>query len=523
MRLLPVHIFQPLLSAIERGISLSVLIFLFVGSAHAQIYVSPLGADTLAGTFSQPYKTIVKAHSVALVGDTIFVRGGVFDSLTSTTTLSKVGSAGSRYYLFAYPGERPLLNFSLMAVNSSNRGIRVTGSYWHIRGLDIKGAGDNGMHVSGSNNIIEFCSFFENMDTGLQLSNGAANNQVINCDSYHNADPAQGNADGFAPKLDIGTGNFFYGCRAWENSDDGFDGYLRPSDSVSTQLVDCWIFKNGYLKNGSASSGNGNGFKMGGGDTSNVDSLRHIVLLKNCLAFDNRVKGFDQNNNRGSMTLLNCTAYRNGTNFGMPAGVKSGETVTLTNCVALGSPGSIWGGAIQTTNGWMSPFSVAENDFLSIDTTGVRGQRKQDGSLPDVQFLHLAQGSDLIDSGTDVGIPYLGLGPDLGAFESDYVVSVAVNGPMPISILTARNYPNPFNPSTTIAYEIPKAGAAIIGIVDITGRHVRTFIGYHAQGGRYHVEWDGTNGSSLQAASGVYFAVVYFGSQQAVVKMQLVR
>ena len=157
----------------------------------------------------------------------------------------------------------------------------------------------------------------------LNSGGGASNNRIINCDSFFNVDPSQGNADGFSPKLDVGTGNYFYGCRSWQNSDDGCDGYLRPSDSVFTTFENCWMFHNGYLKSGAASSGNGNGFKMGGGDNSNADSLRHNMTLKNCLAFDNRVKGFDQNNNRGSMTLLNCTAFRNGTNINISAGVKN--------------------------------------------------------------------------------------------------------------------------------------------------------------------------------------------------------
>ena len=165
-----------------------------------------------------------------------------------------------------------------MTISSTNRAVTLSGSYWHIKGIDIKGAGDNGMNISGSNNIIEFCAFYENHYTGLQLSGGASNNQIINCDSYFNSDPAQGNADGFAPKLNVGTNNYFYGCRAWQNSDDGWDGYLRPSNDVSTTLENCWCFSNGYLSDGSPSSGNGNGFKMGGSD--NKDLMHNFTFKK---------------------------------------------------------------------------------------------------------------------------------------------------------------------------------------------------------------------------------------------------
>jgi hypothetical protein len=324
-----------------------------------------------------------------------------------------------------------LLDFSSMPVGSSNRGIRLSGSYWHIKGLSIKGAGDNGMNISGSNDIIEYCEFFENQDSGCQLGGGAANNQIINCDSYYNVDPGQGNADGFSPKLDVGTGNYFRGCRSWQNSDDGYDGYLRPSDDITTTYENCWCYKNGYLKDGSASTGNGNGFKMGGSDNKD---LRHNAILKNCLSVANRVKGFDQNNDVGSMTLYNCTAFNNGTNYKIDGTIlAAGKALTVTNCISAGSGAVSLTGGVMTTNSWMTPFSVSNADFVSVDPSAVIAARKADGSLPDITFMHLAAGSDLIDAGTNVGLPYRGSKPDLGCFESgatknivgDAVISVA--------------------------------------------------------------------------------------------------
>jgi hypothetical protein len=379
-------------------------------------YVSTIGDDANAGTLESPFRTITKALSVATTaGATIYVRGGAY-AHTSTISISRSGTSDNMYKLFAYPGERPLLDFSAMPIASGNRGIRLSGRFWHIKGFDIWKAGDNGMNVSGSNNVIEFCSFSENSDTGLQLDNGASNNQIINCDSYYNADPDQGDADGFAPKLTVGSGNYFYGCRAWQNSDDGWDGYLRGADNVATTLENCWCFMNGYLKTGAVSSGNGNGYKMGGSDDR---SLRHDMILKKCLAFDNKVKGFDQNNNKGSMTLYNSTGYRNATNYSVSQALAAGETLTVKNCVSLGSEGTIGSFAIQQTNSWMPPFVVTDVDFVSLDTAGVRGARNPDGSLPAITFMHLAPGSGLIDAGTDVGLPFNGNTPDLGCFESE--------------------------------------------------------------------------------------------------------
>jgi hypothetical protein len=284
---------------------------------------------------------VTSAISSAVAGDTILVRAGTY-AFSQTINFSASGTANSRCVLMVHPDdERPLFNLE----GSTGQGSKLNGSYWHINGIRIQNAANNGMNIKGSGNIVEYCDFFENGNTGCQIEGGASNNLILNCDSYFNADASQGNADGFAPKMDVGTENVFRGCRAWQNSDDGFDGYLRPVDDVTTTYENCWCFRNGYLKDGSASSGNGNGFKMGGSDDKN---LRHNAILKNCLAVGNRVKGFDQNNNKGSVTLYNCTAYNNGTNYKIDASIlASGKSLVVTNCISAGSGAvSLNGGTI---------------------------------------------------------------------------------------------------------------------------------------------------------------------------------
>jgi uncharacterized membrane protein YgcG len=494
-----------------------VTIFLPVLSSAKTYYVSLGGNDAAAGTFSQPFLTIVKAHSVVAAGDTIVVLGGRY-VVNTTINISKSGTATNKLFLLANPGERPILDFSSMAFSSSNRGIQLSGSNWYIKGFDIQGAGDNGMFISGSFNTVEFCALFENRDTGLQIGNGASNNRIINCDSYYNVDPGQGNADGFSPKLDVGTGNYFYGCRSWQNSDDGWDGYLRPSNDVTTTLENCWTFNNGYLKNGSASSGNGNGFKMGGGDNGNSALLKHNMVLKRCLAFDNRVKGFDQNNNVGSMTLYNCTAYRNGTNYSIIRALDSGKTLIVVNCVSLGSYGTLGSFATQQTNSWLSPFNVSNADFVSVDTAGVRGPRKADGSLPDITFMHLASGSRLIDAGTIIDLPYSGIAPDLGAFETGTVTGVLTGEKLPLEFTLDQNFPNPFNPTTTIRYWLPFAGPVSLRVFDTLGREIAALVTAVQSPGEHLVEFDAS-----MLASGIYFARLEGGTHTKTIKLVLTK
>jgi hypothetical protein len=276
---------------------------------------------------------------------------------------------------------------------------------------------------------------------------------------------------------------------------------------------------------------NGNGFKMGGGNKnqagtiSNADSLRHDMILKNCLSFDNKANGFDQNNNRGSMTLYNCTGYRNGGyNFGIAGFIRVGDTLSVKNCISLPSSSVTLAGVpnpILATNSWLSPFANATAaDFVSLDTTGVRGPRKSDGSLPDITFMHLAQGSQFIDAGTRIGISFNGSAPDLGCFESAYVTSVEKTAGMNITgFQLLQNYPNPFNPSTNLQFLVPATGYASLKVYNVLGQEVATLFSGMAQSGHYITA--AFNGS--QMSSGVYFARLQYNGKSMITKMLMLK
>lgn len=434
-------------------------------------YVSATGSDSNSGTIASPFKTIAKAVTVVQAGETIFVRGGIYN-LTATITLGKSGSACALISLLAYPGEKPVLDFSAQPVSGSSKGMVLTGEWWHIKGLVIRGAGDNGMLISGGkHNVIELCSFYRNRDSGMQLDNGAMDNMIVNCDSYCNADPPDyADADGFAPKLTVGTGNRFMGCRAWLNCDDGWDGYLRGANDVTTILESCWSFRNGYLEDGTDAgvNANGNGFKMGGSDDK---TLAHNFILKNCLAFSNKAKGFDQNSNRGSMTLYNCTGHGNQVaDYRIRTELDPGKALTLKNCAGLGGNVELASFAVQERNSWLPPFTVTAADFRSTDTTGATGPRKSDGSLPQIEYMHLAAGSDLIDAGVNVGIPYAGTAPDLGCFETGLTGITRTGTPVPSAIF----YPNPVHGTGYLQLHSDEADRCEVRLHDVTGRFVRT-------------------------------------------------
>lgn len=67
------------------------------------------------------------------------------------------------------------------------------------------------------------------------------------------------------------------------------------------------------------------------------------------------------------------------------------------------------------------------------------------------------------------------------------------------------NYPNPFNPSTTIRYTIPSQGHVHLRVFDLIGREVASLVDEEQSAGSYGLNWHATDGFGRPLASGVYF------------------
>ena len=290
------------------------------------LYVSPSGKSTAAGTQNAPMDLLTAINSIS-AGYTIWMEEGTYKAYELygapiVIAESNSGAEGAYKTISSINGGTVTIDFSGMAELGSNRGIVLDGSYWHFYDIDICNAGDNGMLLSGDNNIIELCQFYANHDSGLQISryNTSAdtidlwpsNNLILNCTAFDNKDEATcENADGFAAKLTCGEGNVFDGCISYCNSDDGWDLYAKPATG-STGVVtikNSVAFGNGKLTNGEGSAnGDMNGFKLGG--SNKQCPTPHVVT--NCIAFNNGATGFTDNGNGGAVTLTNCTSVNNG-------------------------------------------------------------------------------------------------------------------------------------------------------------------------------------------------------------------
>ncbi len=357
----------------------------------------------------------------------------------------KRGSSSKQYQVYNYPGEKPVLDCRNLTSNLERRGILLTScSYWHVKGLDItrvdeatSGLVGEGLELySGNHNLIENCSAHHNGGPGFgtRVPDGDENN-FLNCDAYSNYDPYTGtpgdNADGF----DIGFGRYgggdyiirLTGCRSWDNSDDGFDMYQYSGYSGIYYLTGCWAWHNGYKSDGVTTAGDGNGFKYG------FDGQNYTGVTKrystNCVAYNNRQRGFSQESAKVKKEFYNNISYANhswGFSFGWPGDASAFEVADiLKNNIAFGDGvenlhgGTFYAARVSANNSWdaATGVTVTAADFASTDGNELANSRQSDGSLPTIQFLHLVAGSDLIDKGVSAGLAFNGNAPDLGAFE----------------------------------------------------------------------------------------------------------
>jgi hypothetical protein len=106
----------------------------------------------------------------------------------------------------------------------------------------------------------------------------------------------------------------------------------------------------------------------------------------------------------------------------------------------------------------------------------------------------------------------------------DVIISEDLAGtdelPLP-STYSLMNYPNPFNPTTNICFNLPKAGKVELSIYNIKGQKVKSLIKEELEAGSHICEWNGKDASNKQTASGVYFYQLKVGSKKVLTNKML--
>ena len=99
-----------------------------------------------------------------------------------------------------------------------------------------------------------------------------------------------------------------------------------------------------------------------------------------------------------------------------------------------------------------------------------------------------------------------------------------IENSVPLAYTLSANYPNPFNPVTTISYSVKNAGYVKIDIYNILGQHVHTLVdGYRVPGTLYRVSWNSENQSKIPISSGVYFYRMVSGGFETEGRMTIIK
>nr|MDT0657316.1 cellulose binding domain-containing protein [Micromonospora sp. DSM 115978] len=354
------------------------------------LIVATNGNDANPGTVAAPLATLARAVTLATPGTTIAMRGGTYQFSTNVRIM-KDGTAANPYTITSYNGERVILDGENLphtpapldgSIPNLERGVlHMEADYWRVRGVEII----NGPYAifcrDCNNNIFDRLVTRNNYESGLQIQGAASNNQVLNLDSYGNRDPRKNgeSADGLAIKEGSGSGNVVRGARLWNNSDDGFDAWLFTSPIL---IENSAAWGNGFNRwNLPGYTGDGNGFKMGGGDPD--PPANHTI--RNSFAFDNAVGGFIDNGNPGTITVDRNSAWDNG-----DGGFKfANSSSRLTNnlAVANGTGVSLGPSVTVSGNSWNIKSSWSAADLLSTDPSTLIGARNSDGSIRSSTFL----------------------------------------------------------------------------------------------------------------------------------------
>ena len=414
------------------------------------IYVAPQGDDAAAGTIDAPLATLPAAYRLTEGGDTVCFRGGTYNVTDSQVmkikgvyafvfALEKAGTAEHRTCYMGYPGERPVFDFSALMLDGKHRfaAFYLGADYVHLRNFDIVGVPvrikghTQSECVSarrGSHCIVENIAMHDGMAIGYYQKRGS-HNLVVDCDAYNNYDdysegPYGGNVDGFGCHVfdTFEVGNVFRRCRAWRNSDDGFD---LISCAAPVEIDHCMAFYNGYCPSSNpadtvnfVSAGDGNGFKAGGWGMNKRKTKCPDVCpshyIHHSLAYRNKAHGFYANHHLAGNTWENNTSCGNRSNYNMLNRKNTFEAIdvpgydhSLANNVSWTFTDASLGGhlinidpdRVTLTNNSFAPsvssVEVTAEMFVSTSVSLLFTRRLPDGRLPSIDFLRGKAGTIL--------------------------------------------------------------------------------------------------------------------------------
>jgi ligand-binding sensor domain-containing protein len=175
--------------------------------------------------------------------------------------------------------------------------------------------------------------------------------------------------------------------------------------------------------------------------------------------------------------------------------------------------GLAWTRLIMDHHGWMVNFFPESSGSLWVlDSSPIHLEEntQTDYSIP---------GNPLTGVASPDGTVWIGTSTGISRFRPENPLSVGDGMAFPASVSITGNFPNPFNPSTTITFTLPSAGRVELSVYSATGQKVRTLLSGPLAAGTHSAVWDGKDDSGKMVSSGIYIARACSGRQVAGHKM----
>jgi hypothetical protein len=284
------------------------------------------------------------------------------------------------------------------------------------------------------------------------------------------------------------------GDAGWDNEadwgpTDDFSRFGIPLPDNSIDFEDLMIFAMNY--------GNVTSAGMPASATTEIEKLPDLITLRL------EPRGRDGNTTTYALVMTNAAKTLKGVSVVLDPGV--GGRVAVARASGIANNSSVFFGTVER-DGRVELCAAALGVDLPLSGSGEIAEIEIVNDLETPARIHRAQLRDVSNHGDEIATP----------------APVAPMVPTVSGVF--QNVPNPFNPVTTVQYDVAVAGNVTITVYDVAGRLVRSLVDTHQAPGRYTAQWNGTDDRGNPVGSGVYFyRMTAAGYQSQTRKMVLLK
>jgi parallel beta-helix repeat protein len=368
---------------------------LIPGNAY---YIAPNGSDSNDGSLERPWATVMHAWRNSGRGDTVYVRQGSYSEGRDIWLAGGNGNEAEYWTLRAYPGE---------TATFTNARFIADSDYIRIQGLTLTGS--SYMQAVSWDDLHNHIEFLNNDISGsatvpiyFNTNNGRVEGNTI-----HSTSAVHGiylmHGDSNVVRNNIVTGMSKYGIHIYDENK-----YSRTA-RITNLLVE----------NNTVSGSHGrSGIIVSAGESTSLGIEINGVVIRNNVVFNNAEDGITIRyyGSVRNVEIYNNVVYGNRA-VGLRISAYNADNITAKNNIFSSNPIQI------DVSSSLNNFILSHNLYHQPDSVG-RGAQDQNPNFGDPLFVnpsagefHLQANSPAIDAGIDVGLPYSGSAPDLGAFE----------------------------------------------------------------------------------------------------------